>query len=74
MAEGYLSACGEVSTHEKASHGDKTKERTMSTNNSQGPETKAEGELSEEQESEVSGGIGSQSSGAGAGKVTFNPF
>ncbi|MGD0577381.1 MAG: hypothetical protein ABSC08_00480 [Bryobacteraceae bacterium] len=38
------------------------------------PETRADGELSEEQESEVSGGTGSQSSGAGAGKVTFNPF
>jgi len=32
------------------------KEHTMSTNNSQDPETKAEGELSEEQESEVSAG------------------
>jgi hypothetical protein len=46
----------------------------MSTNNSPDPETKAEGELSEVQESEVAGGIGSQSSGAGAGKLTFNPF
>lgn len=50
------------------------KEHTTSTNNSQDPDTKAEGELSEEQESEVAGGIGSQSGGAGAGKVTFNPF
>jgi type VI protein secretion system component Hcp len=30
--------------------------------------------LSDQQLDQVSGGIGSQSSGAGAGKVTFNPF
>jgi hypothetical protein len=31
-------------------------------------------ELSEDELAKVGGGIGSQSSGAGAGKVTFNPF
>ena len=34
---------------------------------------KDEVELTEEQLGNVSGGIGSQSTGAGAGKVTFNP-
>jgi type VI protein secretion system component Hcp len=32
------------------------------------------GELSEQQLDQVAGGTGSQSTGAGAGKVTFNPF
>jgi hypothetical protein len=42
--------------------------------------TKADGELTEKDLASVAGGIeqtlniGSQSSGAGAGKVTFNPF
>jgi type VI protein secretion system component Hcp len=31
-------------------------------------------ELSDRQLDQVAGGIGSQSTGAGAGKVTFNPF
>jgi type VI protein secretion system component Hcp len=31
-------------------------------------------ELSDQQLDQVAGGIGSQSTGAGAGKVTFNPF
>jgi bacteriocin-like protein len=36
---------------------------------------KGDGELSEEELKNVSGGnIGSQSKGAGAGKVTFDPF
>ena len=37
--------------------------------------TVAKGELSEQELDKIAGGnIGSQSSGAGAGKVTFNPF
>ena len=31
-------------------------------------------EMSDDQLDVVSGGIGSQSTGAGAGRVTFNPF
>jgi hypothetical protein len=42
--------------------------------------TKAEGELTEKDLAKVAGGIeqtpniGGQSNGAGAGKITFNPF
>jgi hypothetical protein len=51
-----------------------------SSEEKQQPETneptqpRPEEELSEGELEQASGGIGSQSSGAGAGKITFNPF
>jgi hypothetical protein len=38
------------------------------------PDRPKKDEIHEDQLDKVTGGIGSQSSGAGAGKVNFNPF
>jgi hypothetical protein len=56
---------------------DKTAENTITSEQPAQVSEKpsAQGELNEEELKKVAGGtIGSQSSGAGSGKITFNPF
>jgi len=46
---------------------------TGATTKAKAEQLRKQGEVADQDLDKVSGGIGSQSTGAGAGKVTFNP-